>query len=250
MSKLLIIDTADAVMKRKSDGKVFVTSEAQLASISQSLGIDEKIYGGIGNKPLAIMKGQKEITSTLRSALYDSSMLAMTQGVAIENGTATVYKDEKGLKVADNSGTLSVTISGTPKDDTVYVTNTGGDTVVATVSSKNVTIPVDHAEPGDLVTVRYQQDVTGEIVKLDGDKFAEAYSLEYHTIGYDPTTNKVVKDIYIQLDHVVPGGDFEMSFENGTAIAPEITFEAMAAPNSTAIGRVVEVERDGGATRP
>ena len=244
MSKLLIIDTADAVMKRKSDGKVFVTSEAQLASISQSLGIDEKIYGGIGNKPLAIMKGQKEITSTLRSALYDKNFLALTQGVAVENGTATVYKDEKGLKVTDNAGTLSVTISGSPKGDTVYVTNAGGDTLPATVSAKNVTIPVGHAEDGDLVAVRYQQDVTGEIVKLDGDKFAEAYSLEYHTIGYDPATNKVIKDIYIQLDHVVPGGDFELSFENGSAIAPEITFEAMVQPGTENIGRVIEVDRD------
>ena len=244
MSKLLIIDTADAVMKRKSDGHVFVTSEAQLASISQSLGIDDKIYGGIGNKPLAIMKGQKNVTSTLRSAFYDTEYLSMTQGVAIEEGTATVYKTESGLKVADNSGTLSVTITGTPKDNTVLVTNKHGKTLEATVSSKNVTVPIDHAEPGELVSVRYKQDVTGEIVSLESDKFAEAYELEYHTIGYDPETNKVIKDIYIQLDHVVPGGDFELSFENGNAIAPEITFEALNAPNSTAIGRVIEVDRD------
>ena len=244
MSKLLIIDTADAVMKRKSDGHVFVTSEAQLASISQSLGIDDKIYGGIGNKPLAIMKGQKNVTSTLRSAFYDTEYLSMTQGVAIEEGTATVYKTESGLKVVDNSGTLSVTITGTPKDNTVLVTNKHGKTLEATVSSKNVTVPIDHAEPGELVSVRYKQDVTGEIVSLESDKFAEAYELEYHTIGYDPETNKVIKDIYIQLDHVVPGGDFELSFENGNAIAPEITFEALNAPNSTAIGRVIEVDRD------
>lgn len=243
MSKLLIIDTADAVMKRKSDGKVFVTSETQLASISQSLGIDEKIYGGIGNKPLAIMKGQKEITSTLRNAMYETSFLAMTQGVAIENGTATVYKDEKGLKVADDGGVLSVTITGNPKDGTAHVTNTGGDTLSATVADNKVTIPTGHAEPDDLVVVRYQEDVTGDIVRLDGDKFAEAYSLEYHTIGYDPDTNKVVKDIYIQLDHVVPGGDFELSFENGSAIAPEITFEAMVNPGTDNIGRVIEVDR-------
>ena len=244
MSKLLIIDTADAVMKRKSDGKVFVTSEAQLASISQSLGIDDKVYGGIGNKPLAIMKGQKEITSSLRSALYDQNFLALTQGVAVEDGTATVYKDEKGLKVTGDGGTLSVTISGDPIDDVAYITNAGGDTLEATVSGKTVTIPEGHAKAGDLVAVRYQEEVTGEIVRLDGDKFAEAYEIEYHTIGYDPATNKVVKDIYIQLDHVVPGGDFELSFENGNAIAPEITFEAMVNPGTDNIGRVIEVTRD------
>lgn len=244
MTKLLIIDTADAVMKRKSDDKVFVTSEAQLASISQSLGIDDKIYGGIGNKPLAIMKGQKEVSSTLRNSFYDKSFLSMTQGVSVESGKATVYKTEKGLKVAENGGALSVTITGNPIGGTVLVTDKMGETVPAAVATKSVTIPEGLATAGELITVRYQEEVTGDIVRLDGDKFAEAYYLEYHTIAYDPATNKVVKDIYIQLDHVVPGGDFELSFENGNAIAPEITFEAMVEPGTESIGRVIEVDRD------
>ncbi|MEH6943921.1 hypothetical protein [Bacillus sp. JJ722] len=95
--KLLIIDTADVVMKRKSDGHTFITAEAQLTSISQSLGINEKIYGGIVNKPLAIMKGQKEVTSALRNAFYDSEFLAITQGVSVENGEATINETEKSL---------------------------------------------------------------------------------------------------------------------------------------------------------
>lgn len=242
--RLLIIDTADVTVRRKSDGHIFVNAESQLASISQSLGIDDKIYGGIGNKPLAIMKGQKEITSTMRSAFYNSEFLSMTQGVAVENGSARIWEDEKGLKVVDNAGTLSVTITGDPDGATVQVTNKDGDTVPAAVASKSVEIPEGHAKPGELVTVRYQKDITGEIVALESDKFAEAYELEYHTIGYDPETNKVVKDIYIQLDHVVPSGDFELSFENGNAIAPEITFEALTPSNSTSIGRVIERDRD------
>ena len=241
--KLLISDTADAIIKRKSDGHVFVTSEAQLASISQSLGINEKIFGGIGNKPLAIMKGQKEITSTLRNAFYDQEFLAMTQGVAITAGSATVYQTEAGLVVTRVGDGLQVTINGTPINDIAYVTNKVGETIPAVVTTNVVDIPDGHAEEGQLVSVRYQAAVTADIVSLESDKFAEAFTLEYHTIGYDPETNKVVKDIYIQLDHVVPSGDFEMSLENGTAIAPEVSFEAMAAPNSTAIGRIIEVER-------
>lgn len=243
MTKLLISDTADAVMKRKSDGHLFVTAESQLASISQSLGINEKIYGGIGNKPLAIMKGQKEISSALRNAFYDQEFLAMTQGVSVESGTANVYKREDALKVTDNSGALEVTLTGTPVGSTVYVRNEKGETVSAAVATKKVTVPTGHVVANELVSVTYQEQVTGDIVQLDSGKFAEAYEIEYHTIGYDPSTNKVVKDIYIQLDHVVPSGDFELSFENGSAIAPEINFDAMAAPNSTQIGRVIEVDR-------
>lgn len=242
--KLLVMDTADVVMKRKSDGHVFITAEAQLTSISQSLGINEKIFGGIGNKPLAIIKGQKEVTSTLRNAFYDQEFLSMTQGVAInENGTATVYKTEKELTVVDNAGTLEVTITGKPINNTVYVRNSAGEVEQATFTSGKVTIPTGHANAGEIVSVTYQEEVKGNIVELDAEKFAEAYTLEYHTIAYDPQTNKVVKDIYIQLDHVIPTGEFELSLENGNAVAPEINFECLAAPNTNKIGRVIEVDR-------
>jgi hypothetical protein len=244
MTKLLISDTADAVIKRKSDGHVFASAETQLASISSSLGINEKIFGGIGNKPLSIMRGQKEVTSALRNAFYDKEFLSMTQGVAVEeDGSATVYKREDGLTVTDDAGALGVTITGTPVGTTVYLRNEAGEVEEATVATSLVSVPEGFAEAGDLVSVTYQETVTGDIVTLDSEKFAEAHVIEYHTIAYDPATNQVVKDIYIQLDHVIPSGDFELSFENGSAIAPEINFEALAAPNSTEIGRIVEVSR-------
>ncbi|PAD70727.1 hypothetical protein CHH83_02670 [Bacillus sp. 7586-K] len=241
--KLLVIDTADAVMKRKSDGHVFITAEAQLTSISQTLGINEKIYGGIGNKPLAIMKGQKEVTSTLRNAFYDQELLSLTQGVEIqEDGSATIFNTEKDLTVTDNSGVLEVTITDTAAT-TVYVRNAKGEVESSTATSGKVTVPTGHAVAGEIVSVTYQKTITGDIVELDAEKFAEAYTLEYHTIAYDPATNKVVKDIYIQLDHVVPSDEFELSLENGTAIAPEVNFECMAPPNQTSIGRIIEVDR-------
>ncbi|WP_137743252.1 hypothetical protein [Robertmurraya siralis] len=243
--KLLVIDTADVVMKRKRDGHKFVTAEAQLTSISQTLGINEKIYGGIGNKPLAIMKGQKEVTSTLRNAFYDQEFLSLTQGVEIDkDGTATVNKTEKGLTVTKNeNGELEVTISNIAVT-TVTVRNAKGELKDVEAASGKVVIPDGHAKEGEYVSVIYLEEVTGDIVELDAEKFAEAYTLEYHTIAYDPDTNAVVKDIYIQLDHVVPSDEFEMALENGNAIAPEVNFECMAAPNTTSIGRIIEVERD------
>lgn len=241
--KLLVIDTADVVMKRKRDGHIFITAEAQLSSISGTLGINEKIYGGIGNKALAVMKGQKEVTSTLRNAFYDTEFLALTQGVAIEEGgAALVYKTEKSLIVEENAGVLEVTISNATVT-TVHVRNAKGATEVATATAGKVAVPEGHAAVGEIVSVTYQADVTGDIVQLDSEKFAEAYTLEYHTIAYDPDTNAVVKDIYIQLDHVIPMDEFELSLENGTAIAPEVNFECLAAPNSTQIGRIIEVDR-------
>lgn len=244
MSKLLIIDTADVTIKRKSDNHLFASAEAQLASISQSLGINEKIYGGIGNKALAIMKGQKDVTTTIRNAFYDKEFLAMTQGVSVEeDGAATIYNREKELTVVDNAGQLEVTITGTPVGTTAHVVNGKGETEQATLTEKVVAIPDGHAVAGEMVSVVYQESITGDIVELESDKFGEAFVVEYHTIGYDPSTNKVVKDIYIQLDHVVPNGDFELALENGTAIAPEFVFDCLTAPNSNKIGRIIEKDR-------
>lgn len=243
MTKLLISDTCDVVARRKSDGHLFISAETQLASISQSLGINETIYGSIGNKPLTKMRGQKEVTSTVRNAFFDLEILSMTQGVAIEaNGTASIYKREDDLTVVDNTGTLKVTITDTTVT-TVFVRNKDGETVSATAATGSVTVPTGHAAIGDKVSVTYKKSVTGNVVTFDGEKFSEAYELEFKTIAYNPDTNQVVKDIYIQLDHAVPSGDFEMSFENGSAIAPEIAFDCLTAPNSTEIGRIIEVDR-------
>lgn len=245
MTKMLINDTADAVVKRKRDGHLFVTAEAQLASIALSLGIDEDVFGGIGNRKLSKIRGQKEMTSTLRNAMFDLELLSMTQGVAIQDGgSITVYKKEEGLKVeADEEDGLSVTITGTPKDNTVQVRNTQGSIEASAVATNTVAIPEGHAVEGDLVSVYYHEDVTGEVVDFKSDKFSEAYELEYHTIGYDPDTNIVMADVYIQLDHVIPSSDFELSFENGTAQTPEITFDALNAPNTNDIGRIAVVPR-------
>lgn len=242
--KLLISDSAEVTIKRKSDGHVFATAEAQLAGISQTLGINETIYGGIGSKPLARVRGQKEITATVRNAFLDLELLSATQGVAVKtDGTATIYKRENQLKAVSNGDQLEITIEGAPIDDKVHLVNPQGDVVEVTAEGQTVSVPSEFAKEGDLLSAIYQEDVTGEIVEIRADKFSEAYTMEFHTIGYDPSTNQILRDIYIQLDHVIPSSDFELNFENGTPIAPEITFDCMAAPNTENIGRIITVPR-------
>jgi hypothetical protein len=195
--KLLISDTCNAIVKRKSDGHVFITAETQMTSLSGSLGVNEKIFGSLGNKALAVMKGQKEVTSTFRNAFYDQEILSMTQGVAVDkDGSATVYETEEDLTVVDQTGVLSVDITGTPIGTTVYVRNAKGETESATIATKKVTVPTGHAVAGEKVSVTYTKSVTGEIVTLDSEKFGEAYSIEYHTIGYDPPISGWLSDRY------------------------------------------------------
>ncbi len=245
MTKILIVDTADAVVTRKRDGHKFISAETQLASLVSSLGVDEKIFGGIGNKPLAKFQGQKEVSTSLRNAFFDTEMLAMTQGVEVEESTALVHEKEEGLVVKDGK----VTIVGTPIGK-VQVRNTAGELLETDVTEGEIDVPEDHADEGSYVQVWYKKEVTGETVEYKADKFAEAHEVEYHTIGYDPDTNEVVQDVYIQLDHVLPSGEVDLSFENGTAQAPEISLEAMTNPNTNNIGRVIVVPRKKGSSTP
>lgn len=241
--KTLINDTADVVFTRKSDGKKIFTAEAQLASISQAI-TEEKLKGGIGNKTVALLRSDKEITLQVRNALFDLAWLSMTQGVAVdESGQAKVNFKEEDLTVADNAGTLEVTLTGTPSDTTAQIINSKGEVAEATITGSTVIVPVGHALAGEKVVVSYLKDVTGNLVSFDSKRFSENYAVEYHTIEYNPENNQIVADLYIQFDNTVPSGSFDLSFENGSAISPELSFEALASATGSEIGRMIEVPR-------
>ncbi|MFB6445949.1 hypothetical protein ACFCVT_20345, partial [Bacillus velezensis] len=70
------------------------------------------------------------------------------------------------------------------------------------------------------------------------------------TIAYNPDTEEVYSDIYIQFPNVSPSGEFEMSLENGNALAPEIKFEALADTDTDEMAVVIEASRDDNVAAP
>lgn len=242
--KTIVNDTADVVFKRKSDGHIIFTAESQLASISQSVS-EEKIKGGIGNKDIAVIRSEKEIELTVRNGVFDREWLAMSQGVAWVNGTATIYhKEENTIVNNTTTSTLEVTLTKTVSTGgDVRLYNTEGTELEITVSGSVVTVTDVTASAGDKVIAVYQIDVTGDTLQIQSDTFSEAYEVEYHTIEYSPETNRVVKDLYFQFDSVTPSDNFDLSFESGSAITPELNFTAKPSIGSNLIGKVVEVPR-------
>lgn len=243
--KTLINDTADVVFTRKSDGHKVFTAEATIAGISQAI-TENKLKAGIGNKTIAVLRSDKEITLNVTNALFDLNWLAATQGVAVQNGTATINHQETDLIVADNAGSLEVTITGVPVDtNDVQIIDSVGNVYEGTFTTGKVKIPVEATtiEVGDKVAINYTKSVTGNTVVFDSKKFSENYAVEYHTIEYNPATNEVLADLYIQFDNCVPSGSFDLSFENGTAISPALTFEALASLTGSEMGRMIEVLR-------
>ncbi len=242
--KTLIADTCEVIFTRKSDGKPVITGDAQLASLQQQV-TETKVKGGVGNRTIGVLRSDKEVTLQVKSATFDLEYLAMVSGAQITaNGTATVKTFEENLEVVDNSGTLSVAITGTPVDNKVQLVNEDGEVVDATCATGSVTIPDGFAVAGDLVTVVYQKEVTGKKLTISSDKFSENFEVQYRTIEYDPDTNKVVNDLYIDIYNASPSGAFELSFENGTALAPQMTFNVLDdKAHGSEIGQIVEVPR-------
>lgn len=235
---LLIHDSCDVIAVNKVTGQTFITAEAQLNSISQTLGIDEGVFGGIGVRQLARIRGQKEITTQLRNALYNKEILAMTQGVEVKNETIEITKLKEGLVVEGGKITLDETTSS----NTVTLRNEMGELINVTIDSGEIEVDPSFAKDGDNVSVAYKTEVQGDTVDLDSEKFSEAHEITYHTIAYN-RNNEVVKDIYIIFYHAVPSGDFELALEMGTPIAPEINFDVLVDPGTSLMGKIVEIDR-------
>lgn len=244
-SRVLINDTAEATFTRLSDGHKVLMHETQLASLSQTVS-EEKLKGGIGNGTIALLRTDKEMELSVRNALWDAEYLAMTQGTEFKpDGKVTVTKVYRADVLADDSeapeaviadktytGTATVVLpDGTRKEDVTITAGVVDPTTIATLDTGK-----------DKVEVIFEQEVTGDIATFDSKKFGEKYRAEYYTIAYDPDTMEVVQDIYIIFDEVTPSGNFDMSFENGTAMTPEINFTVTNPRGSSELGRIVRVD--------
>jgi len=107
----------------------------------------------------------------------------------------------------------------------------------------NGTVTFDGIIDGAVYTCVYEINVTGQTLKIRTDKFPERYRVEYRTVEYSLTNNDIVSDIYFLIYNCLPSGDFDVSFENGKPVSPELRFTALRKPGSNELGRVVEVSR-------
>jgi hypothetical protein len=211
-----------------------------MTSVEQKIK-EEKIKGGIGNGDVAILRTDKEVTLKVRNAIYDTSWLEMTAGVEYESKTNTVYYTEKGLVLTSGA----VTLTKVPKDTTsVILVDSVGKQFTAVYEDVGKTATITGGVDGDVYLALYQIDIAAsQTLSIDVTKFAENYYVEYHTIAYNPETNNVDKDIYWQFDKVLPVSQFNISFEAGKNYSPEVEFNILTNPNSTEVGRVIEVVR-------
>lgn len=235
--KRIINDVCDVMFKRLTDDKIIFTAEAQLSSVQQAIK-EDKIKGGIGNRDIAILRSEKTVTLKVRNAVYDTAWLEMVAGVEFADATAcTIFRTEKGLVLTGGK----VTITNDPVDDKVTLIDSQGKKFTGTFDGVSKEVTIVGGLDGAIYTALYDFDTTGSVLSIDATKFPENYYVEYQTIEYDIDTNEIVNELIWQFDKVTPNANFEMQFQNGTAISPEFDFTCLAPAGTNQIGRVIEI---------
>ena len=242
MAKTVIQDVAEVIITDKVTGKRVITAEAQLSGISQAIS-EEDLRGGIGNKRVFLIRSDKTIDLSIRSATFDSEYMAMTQGVVIkEDDTAELIRYEE-LTVKDSK----VTIAKEAVEGTVQIMNAKGvyeEVEAGDVTGKEVSVSADLAKDEEVVSVTYRFETDARSLAFDATKFSSKYEVQYRTIQYDLDTAKVHSEIYFVFYEAIPSGAFEMSLENGTVYTPEINFSVVAPKGDNVMGHYYEVETE------
>ena len=117
------------------------------------------------------------------------------------------------------------TITGTPKSDTVYVTDIYGNVYTGTYSSPDVTIL--NGIDSNYYNIMYLETTANvDQIDLDVNSFPSDLHVQLHTIAYDEDGDNILADIYWDFPKAVPDGNINESF-TGDAKISTIGFKAI-----------------------
>lgn len=224
-SKVKVQDVAEAYIKNGSLMRYFGCLTT--SGINQSV-TSEDVRCGIGNKLATRLFTQKDLEVTVETGLYSDHMIELQSGATFSVGqTVNVWKTETGVASAG----LTITITGTPVDDVVWVQDKKGKAFVAAHAAGTVTIT--GAVEGTTYIVSYQEQVTtADVLDLASDAFPETVNLILHTIAYDIDTDEVLADIWWDITNASPDGNLDLAYANGTNTITNATFRALDADGS------------------
>lgn len=237
-NNIIVQDVAEVYLKDLSDSSVYFFGLTTKSDVQQKIKQDF-MRGGIGNGIAGVIQSEKEITFSVTTLFHADDMIAIQSGSAIQtNQSVTVMKSET-LKLATNK----LTLVGTPKTGTTTVTvlDSTGKSYAGTFATGQVT--VTGGTDGNWYTVLYPADVTASAISLDSKKFPHNYTVELHTIGYNPDTNAVACDIWWQFAKALPDGTLNESMEAGKSSSSEVKFVAQLPQGASEYGKYLVVPR-------
>lgn len=197
---------------------------------------------GIGNKKIYRIKSEKDIVINTRNAVFTEESLAMTQGVEVLNDDEVEVTRVESFCLEE--GQDEIELEGNPEGD-VNITDATGTVIAFTPTGKVVVLSAegDFADMEEIEVV-YKEKVKGNSIEFDAEKFSKNVKLEMRTIAYDLNTSEVYSDIYFIFPNCSVSDDYNISFEAGTVLAPEISFDVLQPRCGSAMGKMINVPRN------
>lgn len=234
----IVHDVMDLVITDLSTGKVMANTKLQMSSIESTIS-EEDIRGGIGNGKIYKMRSDKDLSISTRNAVMNNEWIALTQGVDIvTDKTVEVTKAEV---ICDIPANGEVVLQEEPKGK-VTATKEDGSVEEFDATDKTVTLTGDFLDMEE-VQLAYKTEIQGDSIVFDSKKYAKKVRLDLSTIAYDVDTGDVLYDIYFVFPSAMPSSELNLSFEAGTAIAPEISFDILQPRCGTEMGEMVTKAR-------
>lgn len=197
------------------------------------------LRAGIGMLSKALIQDSRESTFSVEPLLFSESLMKMITGTVTTNGSATVKVNER-LQITGGE----ITIVGTPATGvtTADCFDAQGKHYAGTIATKVVTITSPPAD-GTWITVCYDSTVTGNITPLSADKFPQAYKLFAHTVLWNPETNTIYADVYLNFYKAIPDGTHNLSVSAGKEATQPVNFQLLTPLSSNDFGQYISVPR-------
>ena len=230
MSKRIMCNVFDVILKNKKTKAVIAKDTLLDAGIEISTESNE-VFGGKGNKKIAVLSSKREINVKLTDPVWDFRTLAMQLGQEITTGAGIGHAMPKKYTVG---ATKKVTLDRTPlNNESIYVEKDGKKLTV-TSSAKDVTITGEVVEGDEVTVVTYDfaTPATSQTIEIDPKKFAQNF--EMYLVTFESNVDgSQAEYVEIQLPDVVPTGNFSINTQSAAeASNTEIEFKVLDGSNN------------------
>lgn len=236
---MLIHDVCEVIAIDEENDKTYFFGLTATNGVNQTIDTTP-INGGIGNKRIASINSNKNISIDVTTAIHDDNIYAIQSGGLFSDGAITVLRSET-KQAEDDEGTISVEIDGTPLD-TVTVLDKNGKEVAGTFSTGTITITSGTA--GQYYTVIYEEvQSTASLLDLNAEEFPKPHKLQLHTIGYDPDSEQIIADIYWIFSKAKADGNLNATYNAGENQQDSLKLNCEVPIGATSYGSYVVVPR-------
>lgn len=240
---LLVMDVGNVYLEDLETGKIIGTTTASANAINSTLEQDF-LRGGWGGGIHAAINSSKLVELSFSDIFYSMDYLSLQQGTEVEEGVTGHVLQHFTAEVKDQTGDLYVDVPTGINITSAIFEDLDGSQETVTVTTSKADIPVGSvAVVGDTVKIYYKKTITGRKVTFDSAKFPKHVKVTFHTRAFDPKTNVVTEDIYMEFDKCQVGGNSSIELGVNTPVPTEMTFTALNKDNSTEIGRIWGVAR-------